>query len=63
MRLSALSDIKVEAQADLDGLQVQRGAIEEDVVMLRPGSIDRDLLEERARVVLGLRYENESSVF
>ncbi len=37
----------------------ERSAIEKKVVMMRPGSIDRDLLEERARHVLGYRHADE----
>lgn len=40
-------------------LSVQRKALENKVVMLRPGSIDPDLLEERARVVLGYHHPDE----
>lgn len=40
-------------------LKTEREALEKKVTMLRPGSIDRDLLEERARYILGYGYENE----
>jgi len=40
-------------------LKEKREAIETKVVMMRPGSIDRDLLEERARYMLGYKYEDE----
>jgi hypothetical protein len=30
--------------------------------MMRPGSVNRDLLEERARVVLGFRREGEKDL-
>ena len=36
-----------------------RLAIEKKVVMLRPGSIDRDFLEERARYLLGFHRADE----
>lgn len=39
--------------------KAEREVLERRVVMLRPGSICRDLLEERARHVLGYRYEDE----
>lgn len=42
-----------EATDARDRLAVERKAIEDRVAMLSPGSIDRDLLEERARIVLG----------
>lgn len=43
-------------------LQVETGnrvRLEERVAMMRPGSVDRDLLEEQARKILGLRYKDE----
>ncbi len=40
-------------------LTEQRKALENKVAMLRPGSIDPDLLEERARVVLGYHHPDE----
>lgn len=45
-----------QQQDDLSG---QRKALENKVAMLRPGSIDPDLLEERARVVLGYHHPDE----
>jgi cell division protein FtsB len=46
-------------QEDYQQLSTDRKTLEERVVMMRPGSINRDLLEERARVVLGYRYQDE----
>lgn len=37
----------------------QRLALESRVIKLRPGSIDRDLLEERAHYVLGYYHPDE----
>lgn len=45
-----------------DDLHKQRQALENKVTMLRPGSIDPDLLEERARVVLGYQHPDEIMV-
>ena len=36
--------------------------LETRVSMLRSGSIDRDLLEERARIVLGFRNQGEKDI-
>lgn len=47
------------AQIEQENLINQRAAIEKKVVMMRPGSMDRDLLEERVRYVLGYRNTNE----
>ena len=46
-------------QTDYAALNEKRVAVEKRVVMMRPGSIDRDLLEERARHVLGFRHKDE----
>jgi cell division protein FtsB len=56
MRVNAqLADV----QKNYDRLHGQRAALESRVVRLRPGSLDRDLLEERARYVLGFSYPDE----
>jgi cell division protein FtsB len=43
-------------------LQTQRIALETRVTKLRPGSIDPDLLEERARYVLGYARPDEKVI-
>ena len=50
-----IADVSVEYSQ----LKEKREAVEKKVVMMRPGSIDRDLLEERARYMLGFKYEDE----
>lgn len=62
LRYLSLERQIVQAETTLDTLTTQRGNLEERVVMMRPGSINRDLLEERARVVLGYRYEDEKII-
>ena len=42
-----------EARAVRDRLASERTALDQRVAKLRPGSLDADLLEERARLVLG----------
>ena len=37
----------------------KRIALEDKVVMMRPGSVNRDLLEEQARSQLGFHYKDE----
>lgn len=46
-------------QADLDRIAAERSALERRVNLLKPESIDPDLLEERARDTLGLTGPNE----
>ena len=53
-------DKSIEAvQADLEITTAQRQKLERQVVMMRPGSVNSDLLEERVRVVLGYKSPNE----
>ncbi len=40
-------------------LAAARRELETNVAMMRPGSLDRDLAEERARVVLGYKGKND----
>ena len=40
----------------------QREALEQKVVMMRPGTVNRDLLEEQARSVLGFHYKDEKVI-
>lgn len=62
LRYLSLENRIVEAEMSLDNLSAQRADKEEKVVMMRPGSINRDLLEERARIVLGYRYADEKII-
>ncbi|HPQ50222.1 MAG: septum formation initiator family protein [Alphaproteobacteria bacterium] len=43
-------------------LHEEREALEARVAMLRPTSINKDLLEERARLVLGFRQKDEKDI-
>jgi cell division protein FtsB len=43
-------------------LKSKREDLETKVAMLRPNSINKDLLEERARIVLGFRKTGEMDV-
>lgn len=52
---SRIESVSVE----YDAHKTEREALERHVIMMRPGSIDRDLLEERARYVLGYKYSDE----
>lgn len=54
-------DRQIAAQDErLAQLSAERAHLEKRVIMMRPGSIDRDLLEERARLILGYTAENEA---
>lgn len=43
-------------------LKTEHSSLETRVSMLRSGSIDKDLLEERARIVLGFRHQGEKDI-
>lgn len=58
-RLMSLESQMTQASTEFDALQGEREKLEDKVVMMRPGSINKDLLEERIRSVLGYSYENE----
>lgn len=62
LRLAYLEhQISQETKAQ-ETLLAQRTALEKKVVMMRPGSINRDLLEEQVRASLGYRYTNETDI-
>ena len=44
-------------------LQAKRERLEHDVALLSPGSLDADMLEERARAVLNMGRPGEQIVF
>ena len=48
--------------AEYQEIKSARVSLEERVVRMRPGSVDMDLLEERARKVLGYVRENEDVI-
>jgi len=61
-RLVTVNHLVEKVATDYDLEQAKRVQLEAKVVKLRPGSIDPDLLEERARVVLGYARPDEHIV-
>ncbi len=59
VRMMTLKSQIETKQHERDNFLAERLALEERVSMMRPGSLNRDLLEERARAVLGYKSENE----
>jgi cell division protein FtsB len=45
-----------------DNLSAQRAELERKVAMMRPGSVDKDLLEERVRSTLGYKHADEYAI-
>lgn len=62
MRLMALERKMETVSATYDVRKAEREALESHVSRLRPGSIDPDLLEERARFVLGYTRDDEQII-
>ncbi len=52
-----------EAEQTLDRLTKARNKLDSRVKLLRSGSLDRDLLDERARIVSGLANPHEIVIF
>jgi cell division protein FtsB len=51
------------AEAERDAAHAERTALEERVSLLRPGHLDRDMLDERAREVLNRIGPDERVIF
>lgn len=62
-RLSELSHQSALKEVYLEGLKAERSVLEEKVAMMRSGSLSADMVEERARFMLGYQSEDEYSVF
>jgi len=58
-RLMSLENQMTQISKEYETVTAERQKLENKVVMMRPGSINKDLLEERIRSVLGYRYEDE----
>lgn len=58
-KLKSLEYEITKIEGELEGLTSERTALEKKVVMMRPGSIDRDLLEEQIRKTLGYTGKEE----
>lgn len=59
----ALKHETAAAQRDLAALHAKQTTLERRVMLLRPDSLDLDMLEERARAVLNLGHPDELVIF
>lgn len=59
IRLISLNHIIEDHEAQKHIVISERQLLEEKVIAMRPGSVEKDLLEERARVVLGYKAPDE----
>ena len=62
IKLVSLERQTTKISATYDDLYTERVALEDKVVRLRPGSLDRDLLEERVHYVLGFYHPDEKVI-
>jgi len=58
-----LNDEIAVARADLADLEAERGLMEHRIGLLRPDSLDLDMLDERARLLLGFARPDEVLVY
>jgi len=63
LRLAALNSQISLAEKQYHIEAQERATLEQKVVMMRPGSVNRDLLEEQSRKVLGFHYKDEKIIF
>jgi cell division protein FtsB len=54
---------RVERQARLDALTAQRKTLEKEVALLSDGSLERDMLDEKARFGLNMSRADEIVIF
>ena len=59
LRLLSLNHQISQQSVVLSEISDKRESIEQKVAMMRPGSVNRDLLEERVRYVLGYQQAGE----
>src|SRR5690349_8538073 len=62
IRLASLKQQIATMSHNYDTLVQERTKLEQKVQMMRPGSMNRDLLEERARLELGYQKDDEISI-
>jgi cell division protein FtsB len=54
---------RIERQMRLDELTTQRQALEKEVALLSDGSLERDMLDEKARFGLNMSRSDEIVIF
>jgi len=62
LRLLSLNNQVAMTEQALATKHAERQALEEKVVMMRPGNVNADLLEEEARKTLGYQYPGEKQI-
>ncbi len=59
LALRQISQQVVVAKLELDAIKTQRKTLEHNVKLLHPDSLDPDMLDERARLMLGYGYADD----
>ncbi len=62
MSLMSLNGSNASLTKEYEGVKAQRVALEKKVTAMRPGTLSRDMLEERARYTLGYRRADEMEI-
>ncbi len=57
-----LADEVAQLEQKFDGLKQRRAQIEQKVSLVRPESLDPDMLDERARIILNLAHPNDITI-
>ncbi len=63
LRYMSLQNQITQVSEEYTQISQDRAALEQKVVMMRPGTIDRDLLEEQVRKTLGYARSDEKVIF
>ncbi len=58
-----LKTMIADTQQYVDATRAQRQKLEKQVRLLRPDSLDPDMLEERSRIMLNFGYKNDVVIF
>jgi len=57
-----LADEVAQLELKFDGLKQRRALLEQKVSLVRPESLDPDMLDERARIILNLAHPNDITI-
>ena len=57
-----LADEVAQLEQEFDGLKKRRTLLEQKVSLVRPESLDPDMLDERARIILNLAHPNDITI-
>lgn len=63
LRLAEIRDSRMTLEQKVASAREIRRDLERDVALLRPESLDPDLLDERARAALGFAHPDELTIF